>query len=78
MGVGVGEDVVVGLCVGYVRQGVTLLHFRVGEDPVQSPLQVVVLKNKRRKCGVRNNEVSNDKCVGGFFGTTNGKEMETG
>lgn len=42
--VGVGEGVVVGLRVGHVWQGVALLLLRVGEDPVQRSLQVIVLK----------------------------------
>lgn len=50
MRVGIGEGAVVGLRgIGHVRQGVAsllLLPLRVGEDPVQRPLQVVVLKQR--------------------------------
>lgn len=42
--VGVGESVVVGLCVSHVWKGVTLLLLRVGEDPVECSLKVIVLK----------------------------------
>lgn len=46
VGVCVGEAVVVGFRVSHVRKGLALLRFRVGEDPVQRPLQVIVLNSK--------------------------------